>query len=378
MKNFLATTNSFVLIIQANSPGEISNWAIPFARLFKKNVTTAKIILAITPCQYASKNEKEVALHSQVFDQVYAPKETIKLIFSWPLVTNLTSKKGAVLSLGGDPFYSKLLGLKFHLPVFVYTERKKFKSFLIKEVFSKYEIGDLMYEKIKQIKDSLSRDQILKKYNLQDQKYCLFFAGSRPQHFTSLLPHYLELVKIVKNKHPDFKAILQVSPFITDKILTQIKKEINLDDFIVLRGNSLELISISSLLLTIPSTSTSEAMYLGLPMIVVLPTNKADLIIFDGLLGLVGNLPILGTILKKIVIAVVTKVAQKRLFALPNIMAQKEVVPELKGHLTAEFVAEKVCELFYNEAALDKIKKELALIPIKEDTAQLMMEKIKS
>lgn len=374
-KNSQKNINNFTLLIQANSPGEIANWAIPFAKLFRIEVPDSTIILVITPCQYRSKNEKEVALKSQAFDQVYNPKETFKLLFSWPWLKKKYAK-GAVLSLGGDPFYSKLFGFKYRLPVFVYTERKKFKSFFIKDVFSKKEIGDLMFEKIKQIKNSLDRNSILKKYQLPDQKYCLFFAGSRPQHFKALVPYYAEAAQIIKAKHKDFNVILQISPFITDELLAEVKKEVNLDAFIVLKGDSLELMHISSLLLTIPSTSTSEAMYLGLPMVVILPTNRPDLIIFDGLLGLIGNLPILGFILKKIVITILARVAKNRFFALPNMIAQKEIVPEIKGDLHTPFVAGKLENLFYDEAALQKIKTGLAAIPFNENTALAMIDKI--
>ncbi len=374
MKNSLKNSNKFHLILQANSPGEISNWAIPFAKKFIEKLPQSEISLFITPCQYASGQEAETAIKTQLFSQVFSPNESIKKIFSLPFFQK-KARKGAVLCLGGDPFYSKLLGFKYHFPVFVYTERKPYKSFLVKRVFSKYEYGDLMSERINQFQTGFNQERIREKYRLNKNRYALFFAGSRPQHFQALIPNYQEIVRKIKEIKPDFQAILQISPFITENFFEKINQNLKLEqEFIVLRGESVELMAISDLLITIPSTSTAEAGYMQLPMLVVVPTNRPDLIIFDGLFGLIGNAPILGILIKKLIIWFLKR--KNPLLALPNIMAKKEIVPELKGDLKIKDVVDQIIKIYYSETELKKLKSQLTLIKPTKNTVDLIIKEM--
>ncbi|MCP4049123.1 MAG: hypothetical protein GY730_00220, partial [bacterium] len=196
------------------------------------------------------------------------------------------------------------------------------------------------------------------KYGLENRKYCLFFCGSRKQHFMNLIPLMRDAVNLIKSEDKNFSPVLLVSPFISDQDFKAAGDEFDLSDFIVLRGDSLELMSISDFLVTIPGTNNAEAMYMNLPMLVFLPLNRPELIILDGVAGLIGNLPFAGRIIKTIIVMIMAK--RKMYYSLPNRVAGKGIVPEIIGVVDAEIIAKEICKYYYDKDQLKKIKKNLS------------------
>lgn len=369
---FLVEPTRFHLFIQSNSPGELAAWVLPFAKIFKKNRPDSKIIIFLAPCQYATGQEKRVALQSPDIDAVWIPSETIKFLLSRPIRPPF-SAPGAVLYLGGDPMYSQLLGFKLRLPAYVYTERSHFSGLGIRNVFFKHKIGDLMATRISN--RSFNRTEILQKYQLPDTRYALFFPGSRKQHLIYFLPFIIDTFRALKIKQPNFQAILQISPFISEVDLAYIHTLCRpVPELHLVQGDSVELMAISDLLMCLPGTSTAEAMYMRLPMLMVLPLNNPKVIVFDGLLGLIGNVPGLGLLIKKLIILYLK--TQHRLYALPNLMAKRKVVPELIGVLTPEATATAILDLWNAPNKLQKMRSELSQFPIYSDTAQKIYEEI--
>ncbi len=100
----------------------------------------------------------------------------------------------------------------------------------------------------------------------------------------------------------------------------------------------------ADLCITTIGANTAELARLGVPMIVLIPLNKLDAMrAWDGILGLLVNLPWVGTILAK----AVNWIANRYLkwLAWPNIWANQEVVPELRGHLYPVDVARQAAQL---------------------------------
>jgi lipid-A-disaccharide synthase len=90
-------------------------------------------------------------------------------------------------------------------------------------------------------------------------------------------------------------------------------------------------------------------------MIVLLPTQKLDVMkAWDGIPGLLANLPLVGNRLAKVINTLVLKQIYKegRLFAWPNIWAKREVVPELIGPLKPQQVAEKAVDYLQHPETL--------------------------
>jgi hypothetical protein len=364
MKN---KNNIFNLFIFTNSPGELSTWVTSIVKNFKNLEPDSKITVMLTPCPYASGNEPQVAKAIWGVDKVLSPKETKKNILSFPWFKN-AAINGAVLFLGGDPMFSRLFSKKHKMPCYAYTEHKQNPGKFFKKVFYKHIDGDLMADRIIDFKPN--KQKILEKYNLEDQDYCLFFAGSRPKHFEHLAPFLSTAARYVKSGN--FNPILLVSKFISDEQIERLKFELR--SFTIIRGDSLELISISKFLVALPGTNNAEAMYLRLPMLIIIPFNKPELLIFDGILGLLGKIPVINYLLNKLVIFFVTKT--RKYYSLPNIMAGKHIVPELAAKVTPELVAANIFYYWEKPSALKQIKENLAKIPIPNSIAEKICNEI--
>jgi lipid-A-disaccharide synthase len=78
-------------------------------------------------------------------------------------------------------------------------------------------------------------------------------------------------------------------------------------------------------------------------MLVLIPTNQLDAMrAWDGLPGLLANLPVVGSALAKLI----NRLALKRLklLAWPNIWAGREIVPEIIGHIRPQPIADLVLD----------------------------------
>ena len=93
--------------------------------------------------------------------------------------------------------------------------------------------------------------------------------------------------------------------------------------------------------ITTVGANTAELGALGIPMVVILPTQQMDAMrAWDGLPGLLANLPGVGRVVATLIN--VWFLRKKRLLAWPNIWANEEIVPELVGRLDPKDIAEKM------------------------------------
>lgn len=93
-------------------------------------------------------------------------------------------------------------------------------------------------------------------------------------------------------------------------------------------------------------------------MIVLLPTQQLDAMrSWDGLPGLLANLPGLGSTFAKVINWLFLR--RKGLLAWPNIWAQSEIVPELVGHLQAPEIGEMVLDLLIHPEKLKEMQLKL-------------------
>lgn len=113
-----------------------------------------------------------------------------------------------------------------------------------------------------------------------------------------------------------------------------------------------------ALALTTVGANTAELGALGIPMIVLLPTQQLDAMrTWDGIPGILANLPLFGSYFAKLINARIVK--QGRLFAWPNLWANAEIVPELVGELKAADVAQLVLDWLENPTKLEQIREHL-------------------
>lgn len=368
--NSTAPSNNFQLYILTNSPGELASWVTPITHAVKKIAPKTDIHILLTPCQYASGNEVEVAKALPNVVTVTEPKQTVRRLASFPITQPLESP-GAVLSLGGDPLYARLYSKKLRVPGYIYTEREHDFSPKL-QTFKKSEIGDLMADKVKL--STKTKAKILKEYKLEDRAYTLFFPGSRPKHFAAFLPFLCDTIQLIRKKTHSFKAIINISPFISDAQLEEAKKNCKTDDIIFLKAPSTDLMRICELQVCLPGTNTAEAMYLETPMIVITPLNKPELIILDGLAGLVTKIPILGRLLLRTIISIMRR--KITYVSLPNIKAKEAIVPEIIGNVSEDVICNTVIKFLTETEHLYDMKQRLKELKETRKPSQTIVKKV--
>ena len=350
----------FHLYITTNSPGELTAWVKPIVKTLKEQCPNSRITLLLVPCQYASGEEKRIAEAIPGIEDVWPVRKTLTRL----LLPTTKPTHGAIISLGGDPQYAKLWGKKLAIPSYLYTEHNlHLKGF--EAIFKHTQIGNLMYDHIQQAKTAVA--EAAAQHPTLQKHPIVFFSGSRPQHFTALFPYFCTVIKHLQEHYPKETFGIQLSPFLDEALIQETLNKTPHTHISIIETNSQHTLSAAKAIVTIPGTNTAEAMYNNTPMIVTLPLNRPDLIIFDGLLGIIGKIPMLGYLLKSIALRILK--SKIKYVSHPNKKENKEIVPELIGNYTEKEMAELIKPQL-EEKQLLAIKNRLQAIIHKTGTAK--------
>ncbi|NHC36658.1 hypothetical protein [Scytonema millei] len=121
------------------------------------------------------------------------------------------------------------------------------------------------------------------------------------------------------------------------------------------RSPAYDLLSQCCLCLTTVGANTAELGSLGVPMIVLLPTQQLDAMrAWDGIPGVLVNLPLIGTSMAKAINWLVLQ--RLGLRSWPNIWAKSEIVPELVGKLQPQTVADLVLDYLQHPEKLEEMR----------------------
>lgn len=366
--------------IVSNSPGELVGWAIPASQILKNQGFLVDLYL--TPCMFATKNEFKVALKHGNFNQIFQYSETFKEMI---LKKNFYD---IFFHMGGEIWYSTKFKTQKLLSYAWGTQKldKFFHSYLVpnqyyhRKLISRnipenkiFKIKDLVFEKFRKMNFSAGGN-----YN-HNSKMIGFMLGSRIMEFWGLLEIYLKTILILEKnlKNERYKYVFFISPFIYQNYenfetfkskIENFANSFNLGDVIkkieFLTDEEEKVLKLSKLrlLITIPGTKTNEAGYLGIPQLVILPLQKPEYI---PVWGILGWLDFLGTLGKKMKGYFIWQYAKKNIFtrkryiAMPNIISNKEVVPEYAGIITPETLANLIFNLVSDINKLQSISNSL-------------------
>lgn len=380
----------FNIVITTNGPGEMSAWVQPMINEIRSTLPHARILIALVPCPHSSGYEEQFS-HRFIGATVLAPKETVQFILTGTLPSHVVlAQHGVVLHLGGDQLFSVCLGWRTHFPVTVYTEnRVQWKSRVARYYLrdqaleARYGarlpahkmlvVGDLMADAIAPTHGSID---IRQKLNLRpDAPVVSLLPGSKPLKVLYSTAFMLKIVDELSLLMPQVQFILPQSPFTP---LSQLRQAVQDDKLVALldgvpgkvvhdrvstslitpQGNKVQIVppswqvnalQVSDLSITLPGTNTAELAALGVPMVVVLPLHKPELLPLEGLGGLIGKLPLLGPVIKRVLVN--ATLSRMRYVSLPNQKADEAVVPELIGAYSAEAVAQQAYELLLQPLA---------------------------
>ncbi|MFM6182568.1 MAG: lipid-A-disaccharide synthase, partial [Dolichospermum sp.] len=363
------------ILILSNGPGEVTTWVRPVVKALREqlghDISQVRISVILSPCPHASGQETAIALGYPEVDRVQAPEHFWQFLLWGKTAENWQWRnQGLVIFLGGDQIFTVIIGKKLGYKTVVYAEWEarwqnfidKFaimKAQVAKNVSSKYAekfvvIGDLMLEAAEnEITSKIENSQFFNTIGI--------LPGSKAAKLTQGVPLTLAIAEYIHSKLPETKFFIPVAPTLDLPTLASFANPKNnrfttafnfqgadlIDNyFLTSRGLKVELkqenpayhlLSQCSICLTTVGANTAELGALAVPMIVLLPMQQLDAMrSWDGLPGILANLPILGSFFAKIINWWMSK--NKGLLAWPNIWAQAEIVPELVGKLQPEEV----------------------------------------
>lgn len=381
------------IYITANSPGEVAGWLSPVVQALKRRDDSVCVNVVLTPCQYASGMEADVASSLSGVGRVVR-LSTLIMESLFRRLKGAAAGDGhrCVLFLGGDALYAVLLSKLLNAPAYAYIGKPRwqgrFRKYL---VFSESDrvrfieegvpsdeveaVGQLCLDSVEigRGADAI-RESLLAEHANED--IITFLPGSRPVEVEFLIPFFMKAAEMIQTRCPKIHIFFAISPFADKRLIRRGLKHdgLRLDGrceyFTTSSGctiglmteNPHELMSISKLVVTIPGTNNLQIAAMGTPMLIVTPLNRAERIPVDGLLGILNyHIFPIGLLKRKLI---QNGAKHVEYLSLPNIIAGRQAVPELFGVLDPEDVALKAEELLGDDAALRSISSELRKIAV--------------
>ncbi|BAY10966.1 lipid-A-disaccharide synthase [Calothrix sp. NIES-2098] len=408
------------ILILSNGPGEVTTWVRPVVKALRQQLgedrSLVRISVVLSPCPNASGKEAAIALSYPEVDRVQAAEHFWQFLLWGKTADNWDWRShGVVVFLGGDQFFPVVIGKKLGYSTVIYAEWDARWHSLIdrfgvmtakvaERIPQKYAhkftvVGDLMLE--------AKSDSSLTNYQGQMTEIIGILPGSKAAKLSQGVPLTLAIAEYIKTKRPQTKFVIPVAPTLDLKTLASFadpQKNPFVETFgfsgaslifpdgdkqqpILKTANGLtvelwqespayQLLSQCRICLTTVGANTAELGALAVPMLVLLPTQQLDAMrSWDGLPGLLANLPGIGSSFAKIINWLFLR--RKGLLAWPNIWAQEEIVPELVGHLQPQDIGEMVLDLLAHPEKLAQMQLKLRNVRGEAGAAQKLATLVK-
>ncbi|WP_254173100.1 lipid-A-disaccharide synthase [Planktothrix pseudagardhii] len=399
--------NNIDILILSNGPGEITTWVRPVVQALREQLQNqpfqARISLILSPCPNATGKEVNIARSYPEIDRVQGAEYFWQFLLFGKTAENWDwYQQGVVLFLGGDQFFTVVVSKRLGYRSVIYAEWEArwwryinrfgvMKSEILETIPQPYQsklevIGDLMADVALSASSSpISSDIMIG-----------LLPGSKAAKLTQGIPLTLAIVEYLHQKRPKTRFIIPVAPTLDLQTLARfadpqynpiiakfggISAQLHLGDPAYLETQNgikielytsfpaYDLLSNCQICLTTVGANTAELGALAVPMIVLLPTQQLDAMrSWDGIPGILANLPGLGSIFAKVINQFVLK--QGKLFAWPNIWAKQEIVPELVGELKPEDIANLVLNYLDHPEQLEAMGQRLRQVRGKPGAAQ--------
>ncbi len=398
------------ILILSNGPGEVTTWVRPVVQALRRQLggdrTQVRISLVLSPCPNASGHEVAVARAYPEIDRIQGAQHFFPFLL-WGKTAEQWDwrDRGVIVFLGGDQIFPVIIGKRLSYSTLIYAEWDArwhrwvdrfavMQPAVMQQVRPKFAhkftvVGDLMCEVgAAPLNATASRNT--------PSPLIGFLPGSKPAKLAQGMPLMLATVQHLHRLNPRLQFMLPVAPTLDVSTLARyadpqhnpisqffgspkavLAKEgerhwLQADD-----GFQVELCTDApaydrlrdcALCLTTVGANTAELAALGVPMLVLLPTQQLDAMrAWDGIPGLLVRLPGIGALFARLVNAWFLR--KKRLLAWPNIWAGREIVPELVGHLEPGAIAQTVLELLNHPTALADMRQQMRQIRGKSGAA---------
>jgi lipid A disaccharide synthetase len=402
----LSPNDPIDLLILTNGPGELTTWVRPtlaaIANAFGVNLAQVRISIVLSPCPNASGSEMPIAQSYPGVDRVQGAADF------WPFLLLGKTKenwdwraRGVVLFLGGDQIFPVLIGKRFGYKTVVYSEWDAIwpglidryavmKSTIVEKAPLKFQkkftiVGDLMLEAGREAEASFQ----------STSETIGLLPGSKRAKLMQGVPLMLAIAQAIHAVRPTTQFVIPVAPTLSLVELASYAQASQNPAFALVEGVSGKLVEATipyletpqgvrvmlhqtadrtppynllkqcQICLTTAGANTAELGALGVPMLVLLPTNQLDAMrAWNGIPGILANLPGVGTLFAKLINSWIIR--RVGFLAWPNIWAGEEIVPEIMGHLHPQDLADLTIDYLENPEKLATMR--LALQSVRGET----------
>lgn len=307
-------------------------------------------------------NVKLFATHKKMGSVGLSPKIIIDhILLGKRLVKYLTQscKPDAVILIDYGGFnlriasFLKKAGIKvfYYIPPQVWASRKgrikKIKK-NVDEVLCIFPFEKELYESygikvhycghplVSQLPPKADRDKFFEKHGFdKNKKLVSIFPGSREFELKYLMKVFIKTAKNLQKKHPDLQFCISHAPNLSDKVYGKYLKKSN---FKIIKGENQALLSVSDALILASGTVALEACLYQTPMIIAYRGPYLFYLIY-----------LLVRCIKRV--------------SLPNIIANKDIVPEIiQGNVNINKISYEIEKLLFDKEYRSKNINELGQV----------------
>ena len=378
------------IVLVSNGPGELLTWVRPLARRLHREPGAASLHLVLTPCPHAHGQEAGTAAAMGVFERIVPARYFWHLLLR-PRRYRRWRPQGVVVFLGGDQLWAVLLASRLGYRHVCYAEWVARWPRWCDRIAA---MGPVAYGRVPgrwrpraQIVGDLMADVSPEQGGSPPVPEAApatiaLLPGSKPAKLCLGVPFMLATAEKLHQHHPECRFLLPLAPTVRHQDLLRFAGPQNplaaafgasavrleapspsrphwslctaagVRIAVVDRHPAHDHLRRCTMALTTVGANTAELGALAVPMVVVLPTQHPQVMrAWDGPLGLLSRVPLLGSVITRVVVSMVLRRGSG--LAWPNLQAGRMVVPERIGPVTPTQIAREASVLLRHPARLE-------------------------
>ena len=388
-----------MIVLVCNGPGELTTWVRPLARRLQAEMplrpdrlgAPTGLQLVLVPCPNATGSEHRVAAAMGLFERII-PAARFWWLLLRPRRYGPWPRRGVVVFLGGDQFWTVLLSARLGYRHITYAEwvarwPRWNDSIAAMGPAAADRLGGRWRHRCQVVGDLMAdlSESARDEQPLPPGDWLALMPGSKRAKLQVGMPFLLETADRLAAIRPTCRFLLPVAPTTSVQELLayagpenpiasaysagepQLQQSEQGLAFITTSGTRILLIeqqpahgvlSQCRMALTTVGANTAELGALAVPMIVLVPTQHLHVMqAWDGGIGLLARLPILRWLLGMALTA--WRMRHHGFLAWPIISAGRLVVPERVGAITPEQIAEEAADWLNQPARLEGMRDDL-------------------